>query len=70
MRPKYALSEGNVKKKKHKKAINSQKKSLAGGVIPGEWGSRGSWNPVAEFMGGPPGRRRQREGVLLLKVII
>jgi hypothetical protein len=36
MKPKYALSQGNVKKKKHQKAINPQKKSPASGVIPGK----------------------------------
>jgi hypothetical protein len=36
MRPKYALSQGNVKKKKHKKTINPPKKSPASGAIPGK----------------------------------
>jgi hypothetical protein len=36
MWPKYALFQGNVKKKKKKNAINPQKKSLASGVIPWE----------------------------------
>jgi hypothetical protein len=38
MEPKYALSQGDVKKKKHKNAINPQKKSPVGGVIPGKEG--------------------------------
>jgi hypothetical protein len=34
MKPKYALSQGNVKKKKHKKTINPQKKSPVSSVTP------------------------------------
>jgi hypothetical protein len=34
MMPKYALSQGNVKKKKHQKTIIPQKKLPASGVIP------------------------------------
>jgi hypothetical protein len=36
MRPKYALSQGNVKKKKHKKDKIPQKKSPASRTIIGE----------------------------------
>jgi hypothetical protein len=57
MEPKYALFQGNVKKKKHKNGIISQKKSPVGGVIPGKEEYGGSWNPVLEVRGGLPGRR-------------
>jgi hypothetical protein len=70
MEPKYALPQGNVKKKKHKKAIDPQKKSPLGDVIPRKGGLRGPWNPVADVRGGSPWRRPQREGVLRLELII
>jgi hypothetical protein len=46
MEPKYALSQGNVKKKKHKKDLNPQKKSPVGGANSGQEGKRQPWNPV------------------------
>jgi hypothetical protein len=64
MKPKYALSQGNVKKKKHEKTINPQKKSPASGAIPGKGGRWWSWNPVFEVWEGRPGggRKQKRYG--------
>jgi hypothetical protein len=69
MEPKYALSQGDVKKKKHKITINPQKKSPVDGAIPGKERYWGSWNPVSDVQDGPPRRRPQQEGVLGLKLI-
>jgi hypothetical protein len=41
MKPKYALSQGNVKKKKDKEVINFQKKSPASGAMKRQGPIRG-----------------------------
>jgi hypothetical protein len=55
MEPKYALSQGDVKKKKHKITINPQKKSPLGGAIPGKWHRGGRGTLFRKFGEGRPG---------------
>jgi hypothetical protein len=58
MEPKYALSQGVVKKKKHKNELNTQKKSSGDSANSRQGGQEGSWNPVKEVPGGLSGRGR------------